>query len=174
MTEPIVPATLDGWSLLHQAFRLRWPALRALSPSARVSLASEAARADSLARIVRDSTRTDSLQQARETEVLRETFSYSGASRDPFVSLVDLPSEGPEFANLQLVAIYQDLRYAGNSIAVVRDKGANKRYSVRVGDRMGRLKVAQIRQRDVVITIEDLGFERQETLSLRRQEEPNP
>ena len=42
---PIVPATLDGWSLLHQAFRLRWPALRALSSSARVSLASEAARA---------------------------------------------------------------------------------------------------------------------------------
>ena len=42
---PIVPATLDGWSLLHQAFRLRWPALRALSPSARVSLASEAGRA---------------------------------------------------------------------------------------------------------------------------------
>jgi chlorite dismutase len=41
---PIVPATLDGWSLLHQAFRLRWPALRALSSSARASLASEAAR----------------------------------------------------------------------------------------------------------------------------------
>jgi chlorite dismutase len=45
VTGPIVPATLDGWSLLHQAFRLRWGALRALSPSARVSLASEAARA---------------------------------------------------------------------------------------------------------------------------------
>ena len=45
MNGPIVPATLDGWSLLHQAFRLRWAALRALSPSARVSLASEAARA---------------------------------------------------------------------------------------------------------------------------------
>jgi hypothetical protein len=76
--------------------------------------------------------------------------------------------------NLQLVAIYQDLRYAGNSIAVVRDKGANKRYSVRVGDRIGRLKIAQIRQRDVVFTIEDLGFERQETLSLRKREEQNP
>jgi len=41
---PIVPATLDGWSLLHQAFRLRWPALRALSPAARTSLASGLAR----------------------------------------------------------------------------------------------------------------------------------
>lgn len=136
--------------------------------------ASEVARADSIARVARDSVRADSLQQSRETEVLRETFTYSGASRDPFVSLIDLPTEGPEFVNLQLVAIYQDLRYAGNSIAVVRDKGANKRYSVRVGDRIGRLKIAQIRQRDVVFTIEDLGFERQETLSLRRQEEQNP
>jgi peroxiredoxin len=44
-TGPVVPATLDGWSLLHQAFRLRWPALRALSGSARTVLASEAARA---------------------------------------------------------------------------------------------------------------------------------
>jgi hydrogen peroxide-dependent heme synthase len=44
-TGPIVPATLDGWSLLHQAFRLRWPALRSLSASARIGLASEAARA---------------------------------------------------------------------------------------------------------------------------------
>ena len=134
----------------------------------------EVARADSMAQAVRDSVRTDSLRQARETEVLRETFTYSGASRDPFVSLINLPTEGPEFINLQLVAIYQDLRYAGNSIAVVRDKAANKRYSVRVGDRIGRLKIAQIRQRDVVFTIEDLGFERQETLSLRRQEEQNP
>ena len=44
-TGPIVPATLDGWSLLHQAFRLRWPALRALSPAAKASLAAETARA---------------------------------------------------------------------------------------------------------------------------------
>jgi hypothetical protein len=139
-----------------------------------VRLAAETARADSLARFARDSARSDSLQLVRETEVLRETFSYSGASRDPFISLIDLPTEGPEFANLQLVAIYQDLRYAGNSIAVVRDKAANKRYSVRAGDRIGRLKIAQIRQRDVVFTIEDLGFERQETLSLRKREEQNP
>jgi hypothetical protein len=136
--------------------------------------AQDMARADSLARVQRDSIRNDSLQQARETEVLRETFSYGGGSRDPFSSLIDLPSEGPEFIDLQLVAVYMDLRYGGNSIAVVRDKAANKRYSVRVGDRIGRMKVAQIRQRDVVFTIEDLGFERQETLSLRKREEQTP
>jgi hypothetical protein len=136
--------------------------------------ATEVARADSISRTKVDSIRNDSLRQVRETEVLRETFAYGGASRDPFASLVGQHTEGPEFGDLQLVAIYQDLRYAGNSIAVVRDKTANKRYSVRVGDRIGQMKIAQIRQRDVVFTIEDLGFERQETLSLRKREEQNP
>jgi hypothetical protein len=136
--------------------------------------AAEKAHTDSLTRLASDSVRNDSLRTARETEVLRESFSYGGGSRDPFSSLIDLPSEGPEFIDLQLVAVYLDLRYGGNSIAVVRDKKANKRYSVRVGDRIGRMKIAQIRQRDVVFTIEDLGFERQETLSLRKREEQNP
>jgi hydrogen peroxide-dependent heme synthase len=39
---PFVPETLEGWSLLHQAFRVRWPELRPLSPAARVELAAEA------------------------------------------------------------------------------------------------------------------------------------
>lgn len=42
---PIVPATLDGWSLLHQAFRIRWPALHKLSSAARAELAAGAAPA---------------------------------------------------------------------------------------------------------------------------------
>jgi hypothetical protein len=172
------PAAAPGGMTPQQRQVARADSIRRAREQARadsVRQAGEMARADSIARVARDSARSDSLRQQRETEVLRETFTYSGANRDPFVSLINLPTEGPEFANLQLVAIYQDLRYAGNSIAVVRDKAANKRYSVRVGDRIGdRLKVAQIRQRDVVITIEDLGFERQETLSLRRQEEQNP
>lgn len=171
------PAAAPGGLTPQQRQVARADSIRRAREQARadsVRQAGEMARVDSIARVARDSARSDSLRQQRETEVLRETFTYSGANRDPFVSLIDLPTEGPEFVNLQLVAIYQDLRYAGNSIAVVRDKAANKRYSVRVGDRIGRLKVAQIRQRDVVITIEDLGFERQETLSLRRQEEQNP
>ena len=136
--------------------------------------ATEVARADSVRRVQADSVRADSLRRAKETEVLRETFAYSGSARDPFISLLNLPEEGPEFVDLQLVAIYQDLRYGGNSIAVLRDKSANKRYNVRVGDRIGRMRIAQIRERDVVFTIDDLGFERQETLSLRKREDQNP
>ena len=35
MHNPFVPETLEGWSLLHQAFRIDWQALRALLPASR-------------------------------------------------------------------------------------------------------------------------------------------
>jgi hypothetical protein len=107
-----------------------------------------------------------------ESSVYRETFAYGGASRDPFASLLKTANVGPELADLQLVGIYQDLRYSGNSIAVLREKtGAGKRYKLRQGEELGRLRVAQIRPKDVVFTIRDFGYERQETLSLRKQED---
>jgi hypothetical protein len=106
--------------------------------------------------------------------VQREVFTYSGGARDPFASLITEDKLGPEFNDLLLVGIYLDLRRAANSVAVLRDKTNQKRYKLRVGDRLGRLKVAQIRQTDVVFTVEDIGFERQETLSLRKRETETP
>ena len=131
-------------------------------------------RQDSITKAQRDSVRADSLRIARETEVLRETFTYAGGARDPFASLITEDKVGPEFNDLLLVGVYLDLRRASNSVAVLRDKTNQKRYKLRVGDRLGRLKVAQIRQTDVVFTVEDIGFERQETLSLRKREEQTP
>ena len=128
------------------------------------------AREDSLRRAKSDSTRADSMKLARETEVVRETFTYAGGARDPFASLITEDKLGPEFSDLLLVGVYLDLRRANNSVAILRDKTSQKRYKMRVGDRLGRLKVAQIRQTDVVFTVEDIGFERQETLSLRKRE----
>jgi hypothetical protein len=128
------------------------------------------AREDSLRRATADSARNDSMKVARETEVLRETFTYAGGARDPFASLITEDKVGPEYSDLLLVGVYLDLRRANNSLAVLRDKTNQKRYKLRVGDRLGRLKVAQIRQTDVVFTVEDIGFERQETLSLRKRE----
>ena len=136
--------------------------------------AASAAQGDSIRRAEADSVRRDSLQLARETQILRETFGFSGGSRDPFISLIKSARAGPEFSDLLLVGIYLDLRYANNSVAVLRDKTSNRRYKLRVGDQVGRLRVAQIRQLDVVFTIEDFGFERQETLSLRKREVGTP
>jgi len=39
---PAVPLTLEGWSILHQMFRVRWPAWKGLSAGARKEVVSEA------------------------------------------------------------------------------------------------------------------------------------
>lgn len=139
-----------------------------------LTMLAERTRADSIARFQADSARQDSLRGARETEVLRETFTYSGGARDPFASLITEDKLGPEFNDLVLTGVYLDLRRPSNSVAVLRDKTNSKGYKLRVGERLGRLKVAQIRQTDVVFTVEDIGFERQETLSLRKRETQTP
>jgi hydrogen peroxide-dependent heme synthase len=43
MHNPFVPETVEGWSLLHQAFHLDWRALHALSSAERQAIAAEAA-----------------------------------------------------------------------------------------------------------------------------------
>jgi hydrogen peroxide-dependent heme synthase len=45
MHDPRVPETLEGWSVLHQMFRVRWGALAALGGDARKALADQAAQA---------------------------------------------------------------------------------------------------------------------------------
>ena len=113
----------------------------------------------------------DSVRKAKEIEMSRETFSYGGAARDPFNSLFNMAKNGPELADLQLVGIYQNLRTPASSVAVFREKAGGKRHKLRAGDQVGRSRLVQIRDRDVVFMIEDFGFERQETLSLRKQED---
>jgi hydrogen peroxide-dependent heme synthase len=44
MHDPRVPETLEGWALLHQVFRVRWPEWRALPAPERAARAEEAAR----------------------------------------------------------------------------------------------------------------------------------
>jgi hypothetical protein len=77
----------------------------------------------------------------------------------------------PLITDLKLVAIIYDERYAARSVAVLRDISTSKRYRVRTGDVLGRLRITQIKPRDVVFTIQEFGFERQATLSLAKQEE---
>ena len=133
--------------------------------------AADSARADTLttAEAV-----ADSVRRSREIEVMRETFAYSGGSRDPFMSLLNTSAAGPEIGDLELVGVYQDLRSSRNSVVVLREKVTAKRHKLRVGDQLGRAKLVQIRPRDAVFTIRDFGFERQETLSLRKQEVETP
>ena len=149
-----------------QAAPAAGPAVASTAPAA----ASDSTPADSL----RSDTLAADSSRGHETEVQRETFAYSGGTRDPFGSLMKLKSAGPELGDLQLVGVYQDLRNSSNSVAVLREKSTSHRHKVRVGDELGRLRVRQILARDVVFNIEDFGYERQETLSLRKQEDVTP
>jgi hypothetical protein len=144
----------------------------ASSTLAATTPAADSAAADSAS--LTDAAVADSIQRAREIEVMRETFAYSGGSRDPFASLLNTSATGPEIGNLDLVGVYQNLRDSDNSIVVLREKATAKRYKLRVGDQLGRARLVQIRPRDAVFTIRDFGYERQETLSLRKQEVETP
>jgi hypothetical protein len=118
----------------------------------------------------------DSTAQAQEDrELRREVYSYSGGPRDPFESLLETANIGPELPDLSLVAIYVDHGNTDRSVATLRERVTGKRYNLHPGDRLGRLRVADIRERDVDFLIDDFGTVRRETLSLRRpQEEQTP
>jgi hypothetical protein len=101
----------------------------------------------------------------------REVFAYEGGGRDPFMSLLKSGDVRPLINDLKLTTIVYDGRFAARSVAVLRDITNRKIYRVKTGDIVGRLKVTQIRPREVVFTVQEFGFERQETLSLAKQEE---
>ncbi len=136
--------------------------------------AADTARTAPVAPAIDQAAVADSVQKAKETEMSRETFAYSGSTRDPFNSLLNMAKTGPEVADLQLVGIYQNMRSPSGNVAVFREKEGGRRHKLRAGDQLGRSRVVQIRERDVVFMIEDFGFERQETLSLRKQEDVTP
>lgn len=102
----------------------------------------------------------------------REVFAYVGGSRDPFESQAG-GDMGPEFADLTLVAVYVDLANPDRSVAVFRELVGNKPYNLQVGDRLGRMRVTAIREREVDVLIDDFGTERRERAVLRKPSEEN-
>ena len=122
---------------------------------------------------VQDSAQTVALDQ--EASLQREVYSYAGGGRDPFESLLESSLIGPELSDLSLVAIYIDHNVPERSVVVLRERVTGKRFNLHDGDRLGRIRVAGIRERDVDFIVDDFGTDRRETLSLRRlQEEQTP
>ena len=106
--------------------------------------------------------RVDSTKQF----VTRETYSYAGAGRrDPFVSLMNSEELRPLYQDLKLVAVAWDAT-GRNSVAVLRDVTSKMQYRVKVGQELGRMRVASISQKSVVFGIEEFGYSRQETLAM--------
>jgi hypothetical protein len=96
--------------------------------------------------------------------ITREVFQYEGdARRDPFVSLLTTKDLKPMLVDLKLVAVAFDPR-GQNSVAVLRDVTSKDQYRVRVGQTIGRMRVAAIQEKAVIFTIEEFGYSRQEIL----------
>jgi hypothetical protein len=101
-----------------------------------------------------------------EVSLNREVFSYDPAGRrDPFLSLLRTGDLRPMLSDLRLVTVLYDPT-GRNSIAVMRDVATKDQYRVKVGQTLGRMRVAQIQPRQIVFTIEEVGFSRQEPLAL--------
>jgi hypothetical protein len=117
-----------------------------------------------------DTARKPDSASTKAPTLVREVFSYEGGGRDPFMSLLRSGDIRPLLSDLRLVGIYYDGRYPARSVAVLRDVTNNKIYRVKPGNIIGRLKTTTIRPREIVFTVQEFGFERQESLQLAKQE----
>ncbi len=101
-----------------------------------------------------------------EHTIHREVFEYNGGGRrDPFVSLLATSDLRPLLIDLRLAAIAYDPN-GRNSVAVLRDLTSKEQYRVKVGQTLGRMRVAAIQPRSVTFTIQEFGLSRQEILTM--------
>ncbi len=113
----------------------------------------------------------DTLAAAGERPLLRESFSYSGSSRDPFRSMITTTVSGPALTDLVLTAVLYDEQNVRNSVAVFRENGTNRRHTVHPGERIGRLYVSGMTRDTATLRFDDYGNVREQTYSLRSMED---
>ncbi|MEP6990247.1 MAG: hypothetical protein ABJA80_04890 [bacterium] len=98
--------------------------------------------------------------------VTREIFTYeSEGRRDPFYSLILTEDLRPLLSDLKLVGILYEAS-GRRSVAIMRDVLTNAQYRVTTGMALGRMRVAQIKPRVVIFTIDEFGLSRQDSLFL--------
>ena len=101
-----------------------------------------------------------------EITIQREVFDYNGSGRrDPYKSLMSTSDVRPLLSDLRLTAVAFDPD-GNNSVAILRDSFSKQQYRIRVGQQLGRLRVSGIKQKSVQFTLDEFGFNRQETLQL--------
>lgn len=97
--------------------------------------------------------------------VTREIFTYADEGRrDPFFSLILTEDLRPLLSDLKLVGVLYEA--SGRSVAIMRDVQTNAQYRVNAGQALGRMRVAQIKPRVVIFTIDEFGLSRQDSLFL--------
>ncbi|MBC8088544.1 MAG: hypothetical protein H7Z40_14865 [Phycisphaerae bacterium] len=98
--------------------------------------------------------------------ISRETFDYARTGRrDPYKSLMTSSDVRPLISDLKLMSVAYDSSGL-HSVAVLRDINTKERYMLKVGQQLGRLRVTNIKHKSVVFSIDEFGFNRQETLQM--------
>jgi len=108
---------------------------------------------------------------ASALEISREVFAYRGSGRDPFVSLLRSGDVRPLPRDLRVVGITFDPRYPQRSVAVMHDISDMRRFTVRPGDVVGRVRIVEVRATEVIAVVQEFGVDRQIVLPLRRRQE---
>ncbi len=99
-------------------------------------------------------------------QVTREVFVYGdGGRRDPFFSLILTEDLRPLLSDLKLVGVLYEPS-GRRSVAIFRDVLTNVQYRVQTGMPLGRMRVAQIKPKGVIFTIDEFGLSRQDSLML--------
>ena len=100
-----------------------------------------------------------------DISLVRETFNYTpDGRRDPFFSLMRTGELRPAVSDLKLVTVIYDP--AGRSVAILRDLSTKEQYRIKVGQTLGRMRVASIQPKSVTFTVIAIGTTFQEVLAL--------
>jgi hypothetical protein len=108
---------------------------------------------------------TNAPSSKSEISLVRETFNYTAdGRRDPFMSLMRTGELRPAVSDLKLVTVIYDP--AGRSVAILRDLTTKEQYRIKVGQTLGRMRVASIQPKSVTFTVIAIGTTFQEVLAL--------
>jgi hypothetical protein len=139
------------------------------APGARPAPAPAQSPASNQSTVVQQGTAKPATNTANNTNVdapvMRESFDYArDTRRDPFVSLMTTSDLRPTLSDLRLTGILYDLS-GRRPVAILRDI-AGGQWRVTTGMTLGRMRVTQIKPKTIIFTIEEFGFNRQDSLVL--------
>ena len=112
-------------------------------------------------------------QAAPDTSLVyeREVFTYDRGGRpDPFRSLLTNAELGIRTEDLTLLGVifHPD---PSQSVAVLSQRGEERRLRARVGQRLGSVRIVAIHQRAIDVVVEEFGLARRERLEISPSQE---
>ena len=165
MTRPDLGSTAR-WSAL-------WAVLLALATAPGAAEAQQQG-GDAQADTVSGSDSAATADTLASVEYLREVFTYpTGGRPDPFRGPQVGAGTGPHFEDLSLAGLIFAPEIG--SVAILKDGSTGKRHRVRDGERLGTVRVVEIRRDAVVFSVQGVAGPRREVLQATREEqEENP